>query len=92
MTGGGSVFNIDDLRVTRDFQIHCDLREPNNLEVNWPQGNVVLSRIATWFATSDSCGTDARRAGRSAAIECCTAGMTGPACPSRGARVAESPG
>lgn len=38
MTGGGSVFTIDDVRVTRGFQIHCDLREPNNLEVNWPGG------------------------------------------------------
>jgi hypothetical protein len=36
MTGGGSVFTIGDVRVTRGFQIHCDLREPNNLEVNWP--------------------------------------------------------
>jgi hypothetical protein len=36
MTGGGSVFTIDDVRVTRGFEIHCDLREPNNLEVNWP--------------------------------------------------------
>lgn len=35
MTGGGSVFTIGDVRVTRGFQIHCDLREPNNLEVNW---------------------------------------------------------
>ena len=39
MTGGGSVFTVDGARVTRGFQIHCDLREPNNLEVNWPGGN-----------------------------------------------------
>ncbi len=39
MTGGGSVFTIDGARVTRGFQIHCDLRAPNNLEVNWPGGN-----------------------------------------------------
>ena len=39
MTGGGSVFTIDDVRVTRGFEIHCDLREPNNLEVNWPGAN-----------------------------------------------------
>jgi hypothetical protein len=36
MTGGGSVFRVDGARVTRGFQIHCDLRDPNNLEVNWP--------------------------------------------------------
>jgi len=39
MTGGGSVFRIDGARVTRGFEIHCDLREPNNIEVNWPGGN-----------------------------------------------------
>jgi hypothetical protein len=43
MTGGGSVFDQDDfdhqVRVTRGFEIHCDLSEPNNLEVNWPGGN-----------------------------------------------------
>jgi len=39
MTGGGSVFMIDGARVTRGFEIHCDLREPNNIEVNWPGGN-----------------------------------------------------
>jgi hypothetical protein len=38
MTGGGSVFTIDDVRVTRGFEIHCDLREPNNIEVNWSGG------------------------------------------------------
>ena len=26
-------------RVTHGFEIHCDLREPNNIEVNWPGGN-----------------------------------------------------
>lgn len=39
MTGGGSVFRIDGTRVTRGFEIHCDLRAPNNIEVNWPGGN-----------------------------------------------------
>jgi hypothetical protein len=37
MTGGGSVFTIGDVRVTRGFEIHCDLREPNTLEVNWAE-------------------------------------------------------
>jgi hypothetical protein len=50
MTGGGSVFTIGDVRVTRGFQIHCDLREPNNLEVNWP-GN----RFHTTELTSALC-------------------------------------
>ena len=39
MTGGGSVFTLDGARVTHGFEIHCDLREPNNIEVNWPGGN-----------------------------------------------------
>jgi hypothetical protein len=39
MTGGGTVFTIDNERVTHGFQIHCDLREPNNLQINWPRGN-----------------------------------------------------
>ena len=34
MIGGGSVFRIDDVRVTRGFEIDCDLREPNNIQVN----------------------------------------------------------
>jgi len=39
MTGGGSVFRIDGARVTRGFEIHCDLSPPNNIEVNWPGNN-----------------------------------------------------
>ena len=37
MTGGGSIILLDPdegTRITRGFQIHCDLREPNNLQVN----------------------------------------------------------
>ncbi|MCD4810302.1 MAG: hypothetical protein K8R17_10435 [Methanosarcinales archaeon] len=39
MTGGGSVFTGDNARVTLGFEIHCDLSKPNNLQVNWPDGN-----------------------------------------------------
>lgn len=39
MTGGGSVFTDDNDRVTLGFEIHCDLSKPNNLQVNWPDGN-----------------------------------------------------
>ena len=39
MTGGGSVFTEDNARVTLGFEIHCDLSKPNNLQVNWPDGN-----------------------------------------------------
>lgn len=40
MTGGGSVFTADGNRVTHGFRVNCDAaRQPNNLEVNWGQGN-----------------------------------------------------
>jgi hypothetical protein len=40
MTGGGSVFTTDDVRVTHGFELHCDpLNTPNNLEINWGGGN-----------------------------------------------------
>ncbi len=39
MTGGGSNWMVGDVRVTKGFEIHCDLRDPNNIEVNWPGGN-----------------------------------------------------
>lgn len=38
MTGGGSVFTDENVRVTRGFEIHCDLSKPNNLEINWKGG------------------------------------------------------
>jgi len=43
MTGGGSVFFTDEtgaqVRVTRGFELHCDITLPNNLQVNWKGGN-----------------------------------------------------
>ncbi|MBC2698271.1 MAG: hypothetical protein HF974_08055 [ANME-2 cluster archaeon] len=39
MTEEGSVFTNDNARVTLGFEIHCDLRKPNNLQVIWPDGN-----------------------------------------------------
>ncbi|MEJ2543142.1 MAG: hypothetical protein P8Y99_03660 [Calditrichaceae bacterium] len=58
MTGGGSVFNDDDfdhqVRVTRGFEIHCDLSEPNNLQVNWPGGNKFhLTELKTAICTDE---------------------------------------
>lgn len=41
MTGGGSIFDTSgqqaayEGRATHGFEIHCDLRNPNNLEINW---------------------------------------------------------
>jgi hypothetical protein len=53
MTGGGSVFTIGDVRVTRGFQIHCDLREPNNLEVNWPDNKFHTLALTGAVCTDD---------------------------------------
>ncbi len=40
MTGGGSVFTKDGVRVTHGFELHCDINvTPNNLEINWDKGN-----------------------------------------------------
>jgi hypothetical protein len=40
MTGGGSVFTSSGVRVTHGFELHCDVAQaPNNLEVNWSNGN-----------------------------------------------------
>ena len=38
ITGGGSHFTVDGVRLTKGLQLHCDLREPNNFQLNW-QGN-----------------------------------------------------
>ena len=51
MTGGGSVFTHDDVRVTRGFEIHCDLREPNNIEVNWPENKFHMSELTAAVCT-----------------------------------------
>ncbi len=51
MTGGGSVFRIDDVRVTRGFEIHCDLREPNNIQVNWPNNRFHMTELTSAVCT-----------------------------------------
>jgi hypothetical protein len=53
MTGGGSVFTYNDVRVTRGFQIHCDLRDPNNIEVNWPGNKFHLSKLTSAVCTDN---------------------------------------
>jgi hypothetical protein len=51
MTGGGSVFTIDGVRVTRGFEIHCDLRNPNNIEVNWPGNRFHMTELTSAVCT-----------------------------------------
>ena len=58
MTGGGSVFTLEKARVTRGFEIHCDLRDPNNIEVNWPGGNKYHMDILTSAVCTDEPGVN----------------------------------
>jgi hypothetical protein len=39
MTGGGHLDDATYGRVSHGFELHCDLSLPNNLEVNWGEGN-----------------------------------------------------
>lgn len=52
MTGGGSVFN-GNMRVTHDFEIHCDLKKPNNIEVNWPGNKFNMKDLTSAVCTDD---------------------------------------
>lgn len=55
MTGGGSVFTADGNRVTHGFRVNCNAsQQPNNLEVNWGQGN----KFHLEQMTSASCTDD----------------------------------
>jgi hypothetical protein len=51
MTGGGSVFRVDGIRVTRGFEIHCDRREPNNIQVNWPGNKFHMNELTSAVCT-----------------------------------------
>jgi len=46
MTGGGSVYTEDGMRVTHGFELHCDIDVgPNNLEVNFDKNNFHLEQL-----------------------------------------------
>lgn len=55
MTGGGSMFTSEGMRVTHGFELHCDASEmPNNLEVNWGKGHKFhLMALTSAFCTDD---------------------------------------
>ena len=53
MTGGGSVFTADGMRVTHGFEIHCNRAEPNNIEVNWPDHKFHLLSLNHAVCTDD---------------------------------------
>jgi len=47
----GSVFDIEGMRVTRGFEIHCDLRKPNNIQVNWEGNRFHLDELTAAICT-----------------------------------------
>ena len=54
MTGGGSVFTEDNVRVTHGFTLHCNLADsPNNLEVNWDGDSFHLESLDFALCTDD---------------------------------------
>jgi hypothetical protein len=56
MTGGGSVFTEDGMRVTHGFELHCDIDAgPNNLQVNFDRNSFHLEQV-----TAVNCYDDPR--------------------------------
>ena len=54
MTGGGSVFTEDNVRVTHGFTLHCNVVEsPNSLEVNWEGNRFHLESLDSVLCTDD---------------------------------------
>lgn len=55
MTGGGSVFTANNVRVTHGFQLRCNTTDtPQSLEINWNQGNKFhLESLTSAFCTDD---------------------------------------
>jgi len=55
MTGGGSVFTQDGVRVTHGLELHCaSALLPNNLQVNWNKGNKFHLDTLTYAKCSDN--------------------------------------
>jgi hypothetical protein len=55
MTGGGSAFTSNGMRVTHGFELNCDAgRRPNSLQVNWGKGNRFhLERLTSAVCSDD---------------------------------------
>ncbi len=54
MTGGGSVFETDGIRVTHGFELHCDTSDvPNRLEINWAGQRFHLKTLVSAFCFKD---------------------------------------
>ncbi len=53
ITGGGSNFTIDGVRITKGLQLHCDLRNPNNFQINWQGHSFHLLDLTAANCTED---------------------------------------
>ena len=54
MTGGGSVFTDDGMRVTHGFELYCDpLSGPNNLQVNFDGNSFHLDTVTSMVCYDD---------------------------------------
>ncbi|RDD61590.1 hypothetical protein DRB17_11685 [Ferruginivarius sediminum] len=53
ITGGGSNITVDGLRITKGLQLHCDLRNPNNFQINWPGAAFHLEALTVANCTED---------------------------------------
>ncbi|MDH3472612.1 MAG: hypothetical protein OEM59_02875 [Rhodospirillales bacterium] len=53
ITGGGSNFRIGDIRITKGLQLHCDLRNPNNFQINWQGNSFHLEQLTGANCTED---------------------------------------
>jgi hypothetical protein len=56
-TGGGTIGTSADfpsgVRVTHGFELHCDLAEPNNLQVNWRGNHFHLTELTLAYCYYD---------------------------------------
>ena len=57
MTGGGSIFDTVEVtwtgRTTHGFELHCDRRNPNNLQINWGGNRFHLETLTSAVCTDD---------------------------------------
>ena len=58
MTGGGSIYDQDNAvdytgRTTHGFELHCDARSPNNLQINWSGNSFHLTSLDSAICIDD---------------------------------------
>ena len=58
MTGGGSIFDADGQieytgRTTHGMVLHCDARNPNNLQINWSGNSFHLTQLNSAICPDD---------------------------------------